>query len=82
MDMYREGVAHESYFERPDNTTITLKEVKDLETGTVLEETLPLSNNEIMPDGCLNGIKPYSKEAIEATVIKVHCMNDCIKEYR
>ncbi|GAM24050.1 hypothetical protein SAMD00019534_072250 [Acytostelium subglobosum LB1] len=55
------------YDEDPSSTTIILNDVKDLETGTILEKNMPLDNGEIMPDRCLDKIKPYSKEAQEAT---------------
>ncbi|GAM24048.1 hypothetical protein SAMD00019534_072230 [Acytostelium subglobosum LB1] len=51
----------------PDSTKFRLMNVKDLVTGAMLEETMPLDTREIMPNGCLDKIKPYSEEAHEAT---------------
>ncbi|GAM24045.1 hypothetical protein SAMD00019534_072200 [Acytostelium subglobosum LB1] len=51
----------------PKDTVVVLKDVKDLETGTILEEKMKFSTKEILPDGCLKSIKPYSLEAQEAT---------------
>ncbi|GAM24051.1 hypothetical protein SAMD00019534_072260 [Acytostelium subglobosum LB1] len=50
-----------------NKSSIILNDVKDLETGTILEQTMPLHHNEIMPSGCLDNIRPYSDETKEAT---------------
>ncbi|GAM24047.1 hypothetical protein SAMD00019534_072220 [Acytostelium subglobosum LB1] len=48
-------------------TSIILKDVKDMETGSIISEEIRLRTKEIMPRGCINKLKPYFEETREAT---------------
>ncbi|GAM24046.1 hypothetical protein SAMD00019534_072210 [Acytostelium subglobosum LB1] len=51
----------------PSDTKIILKDVKDMETGAIIERDIRLRTKEIMPSGCIDDLRPYFEEAHEDT---------------